>query len=505
MADLDEKTAELVEEKKITPTAARNLDLEEEKRLKPEVKKLLKMFEEAGYQTHRGTNSYLLANIIVDYTQRILLERANTMTYLNYWETDDIAVLAPLAFSRYRIYNMRSSGTIYQAVNSGPVGQTYQGAVRISDSEFMQGAPVMVNLGNPNHIGKSLPLKIAYSDLLSGGSLVVSQTSKDFGEPDFFESFMDEDGRYIEQDYIILPDEDGQAVFIPTEFFLEKVRKIEYPKGTNAKLLVFTRREDINPDLTPIRDAIVIDCDYLRFITSELMAKFTILNRMSIESFTKFLKLRYNATARFEGNVIYADLPTAKQEEVLDFARRNVIAPVGQEWEIKEMGRVTVVVESYSEDRESEEMKSRLAEIVKYLKDKIGGVADPHEIESMANYFTDEFYRERYGYKGIKEKETDGVYSYVKFEDNYGYTDSDNSYEHHDHYDSGADSAGVVEHPHDHDHHPHDHDHHSHEHGEDCGCDVVDAEMEYAASREGFYLVEVLTADEVDEGCGCAD
>lgn len=472
MADLDDKTAELVEETKITPTAARNLDLEEEKRLKPEVKKLLKMFEEAGYQTHRGTNSYLLANIIVDYTQRILLERANTMTYLNYWETDDIAVLAPLAFGRYRIYNMRSSGTIYQAVNDGPVGQTYQGSVRISNGEFMQGAPLMVNLGNPSHIVKPLPLKVAYDELLAGSSLVVSQTPKDFGEPDFFESFMDEDGRYIEQDYLILPDEEGQAIFIPTELFLEKIRKSEYPKGTNAKLLVFTRREDINPDLTPIRDAIEIDCDYLRFITSELMAKFAILNRMSVESFAKFLKLRYGTTAKFDGNVIYAALPTDKLEEVLGFAKRNVISPVGQEWEIREMGKVTVVVDTWSEDKESEESKSRLAEIVNYLNDNIGGIADPNEIAPMADYYTDEFYRERYGFKGVKEKEKDGVYTYVKFGESHG------THDHIDHIDD-ADS--------------------------DACCDANEAVVEESVPLGGFYLVEVLTADEVDEGCGCAD
>lgn len=473
-----EKLAELTEEQKVAPHAVKSLDLEEEKKLKPEVKKLLKMFEEAGYQTHRGTNSYLLANIIVDYTQRILLERANTMTYLNYWETQDIAVLAPLAFERYRIYNMRSSGTIYQAVNDGPVGQSYQGSVRISKNEFMQGQPLLVNLGHPNRITRPLPLKVAYEDLLAGSSLVLSskeQPAKDFGEPDFLESFMDEDGRYIEQDYLILPDEEGQAVLIPTNYYLERIKKVDYPVGTNARVLVFVRKTDISPDLTPVRDAIEIDCDYLRFITTELMAKFAILNRMSVESFIKFLKLRYFTEAKVRDNKIYADLPPEKLNEVLDFAARNVIAPVGQEWAVAEMGKARVVVTSWSDAKDSLEIKERILEIISYLKASVGRVLDPHEIEPMANYYIDEFYRERYGFKGVKVKEEDGVYPYVVFED----TNNRNSNEEHSH-----------EHP-------------DGEHDEDCGCDAAQIEYEMNEARDGFYLVEYLTEAEFEDSKSC--
>lgn len=498
-----EKLAELTEEPKVAPHAAKSLDLEEEKKLKPEVKKLLKMFEEAGYQTHRGTNSYLLANIIVDYTQRILLERANTMTYLNYWETQDIAVLAPLAFERYRIYNMRSSGTIYQAVNGGPVGQSYQGSVRISKNEFMQGQPLLVNLGHPNRITRPLPLKVAYEDLLAGSSLVLSskeQPAKDFGEPDFLESFMDEDGKYIEQDYLILPDEEGQAVLIPTNYYLERIKKVDYPVGTNARVLVFARKTDISPDLTPIRDAIEIDCDYLRFITTELMAKFAILNRMSVESFIKFLKLRYFTEAKVQHNKIYADLPQEKLGEVLDFAVRNVIAPVGQEWEVAEMGKARVVVASWSDAKDSLEIKERILEIISYLKSSVGRVLDPHEIEPMVNYYVDEFYRERYGFKGVKVKEEDGVYPYVVFEDtnNRNNRNTHNSNEEHLH--EYHEYTELHEH---HEHHDHHHDHPDGEHDEDCGCDTAQIEYEMNEAREGFYLVEYLTEAEFEDSKSC--
>lgn len=406
MIDINEKTAELVEERKVTPTAAKNIDLEEEKKLKPEVKKLLQMFEDAGYQTHRGTNSYLLANIIVDYTQRILEERANILTYLNYWETDDLSVLAPLAFERYRIYNMRSTGTIYQAPNAGPIGQTYKGAVRISHGEFMQGSPMIVNLGNPLKLPSSLPLKIKYDQLLSGGSLVFAGNPEGYAKPDFIESFMDEDGKYIEQDYIILPDEEGQAIFYPTHHLVEKLKNS--PSLQNAttarelgtlRLLVYIRKTDIIPNLTPIQDAIEVDCDYLRFITSELMAKFAILNRMSVESFVKFLKLRYNADAKIQGNQIFANLDPLKLQEVLNFAIRNVIAPVGQEWEIVRMNQYSIVV------RTNNPVKTD--EILEYLKLNIPRVLAMDEMHGIVDYYIDEFYRERFGFKGTKEMAND--------------------------------------------------------------------------------------------------
>lgn len=343
---------------------------QEERTLNPELKKVLKLFEDWGYVTHKGSNSFILANILVDYSQRLFEEKAQNLAYLNYWETQDIAVLSRLAYERYRIYNTRKTPDLYEFSQDSAFGllKTHNG---LADCE-----EYVVSLGSPSKIQGPIKLRKSY-DSLFAKSVLFDENKEIVGQ----ESFMDEEGSFIEMDYVIIPDLEEEAVFIPSNEFIHHLKS---SKSKNIKLKIFVDRSSPVPKgLKKIKDGYDIDCDYLRFVTTELFAKFKILNRMSPYNFVKFLKLKYKKEFKIDENVIISPLKANESQEILDFAVRNVIPSLGKSWEIDTTSKV--VVESNKE-------------FMDYLKDK-EKIIKSGDLDSYMDYLVRDFYSSKYGFK----------------------------------------------------------------------------------------------------------
>ena len=414
------------EEYKISPASKIQLSREEEKQIHPEVQKVLDMFEEAGYITAKASNSYVLAHIIADYANKAIKERNHSLALLNYWETDDIEVVTRLAFERFRIYNTRTVGDLHESPADFSLvdyDEEISGGVRYNPSFIMKAEKHWVGLGNINDLQQPVNLKILYSDLLAGGGLAISN-KENRQKFNYVESFMDTGGAYIEKHYYILPDENGYAILYPTELLLSEIKKSKF-KNTTLKLLLFKRRTDnLEPMLSRTKESIEITVEYLRFITTELFAKFAILNRMSLTSFLKFVKLKYDADVVIKGNQIFHNVGDYTAEEIENYANYNVIPPGKDLWESTKVSKVWIIIGSDSEDRHTEELKNRISQIIEKIRAKIDRIATVEEFEDQVFYVIGEHYSELYGMKAFQQRRLDQIeFSIVKddpeYEDEY--------------------------------------------------------------------------------------
>lgn len=399
------------EEYKVSPTSKIQLSREEEKQIHPEVQKVLNMFEEAGYITAKASNSYVLAHIIADYANKAIKERNHSLALLNYWETDDIEVVTRLAFERFRIYNTRTVGDLYENPidhSQFDLDEEITGGVRYNSSFIMRAEKHWVGLGNINDLQQPVNLKVLYSELLAGGGLAIS--NKEHRQRfNYVESFMDTGGAYVEKHYYILPDENGYAVLYPTELLLLDIKKSKF-KNTTLKLLLFKRRSDnLEPMLSRTKESVEITVDYLRFITTELFAKFAILNRMSLTSFLKFVKLKYDADVVIKDNQIFHNVGDYTAEEIEKYANCNVVPPGKELWKTVKVSKVWIVIGSDSEDALTVEMKERIQQIMDLIRSKIDRIATISEFEDQATYLVGEYYRDLYGMKAIQKEKGDKI------------------------------------------------------------------------------------------------
>ena len=356
------------------PTSVHALQVQNKERLKPELQALLDKFEEAGYLTHKGTNSYVLANIIVDYTDRMIHDRLANTGNLSYWESQNIALVSLLAFDRYRIYNMRSTPAVYQAARPGIIGQQVMNAVYNTTDTVLQGKYHSINI--PRHAWYApINLNCQYQDLLSFAYLTTPDGKT------YQESFMTSDGVYIEQDYYIVPDIKGNS-YLHLINYPNKSEKIEYLN------LVFLTTSIKEPEGIRLNTGLQITPDYLRFVTTELFGKFKTLTRMQGSQFQKFLTLKYNCDIQINGNdIIIPDfLP---EDEIRDFADKHVLLPVKtKKWVIHQAQKMPI----YAPDG-----------LYQYLNKEINGLVTNNN--DTIKYYVSKYYLDTYGVQGIKMQE----------------------------------------------------------------------------------------------------
>lgn len=378
---------------KITATFKHQKLIQDQDRLKPELERALRLFESQGFATHKGTNSYVLANIMVDYIDRVLGETADKFDQLNFWKSQDLNVVARIAFENYRIYNTRTTTDTFHVDNNGwpygtklPNGLCYIGGNlgHISDPKVQ--SFTRYSLRKPVRIDVSYAELIAHSRVEVIGSKII-----------FEESFLDEDGSYIEMDYVIIPGEDGYAYMHPTAKMIEAIKGFKDTQSFNLVVFVKTSNPIAITSETLHKRGIEVTSDFLRFLTTELFAKFKILNRMSIKSLQRFLWVKYHKPSMISGSKIIIDLDDLNLEDLESFANRNLRPPgpkFGNAWET--LRPKTLKIEFY--DIEC------LGELKKHLESKLNMVETHRNLQNLVIFETEEFLRNIYGieWKDIK-------------------------------------------------------------------------------------------------------
>lgn len=324
-----------------------------------DLKWVLQRFSDAGYVTNKASNTYLIANILVDYANKIQAEKSNIVKDANLWDTNSLEIVTYLAYSRYRIYNPRPSDEIYESSEVKP------NTVRIDDRTVMKAKEYKIRIIDST---KPQKLKIAYEDLLSGSTY-----------PDYYESFTSDDGSHVAMDYVILPsieDEDfGEAIWYPLSDNIEP--------GT---LILHTRTEESVKGLEMISPSRDIDVDYLRFMISELFAKFSILNRLSIPSLAKFLKTKYQLNFITKDNLLILENATNSDfDEIKDLIENQVIPPTGKSWQIEMTQPIKIAIKD--------------PQLLEYLRNKVPSIIPSEELNQVLDFWIIGYYREQYAHK----------------------------------------------------------------------------------------------------------
>lgn len=355
-----------------------------QKSQRDDLQMFLSLLNDAGFQTNKGSNTYTLAGVITDFVHRIIDQRKQDLSILSLWETEDTAVLVPLMYARYRIYNERHHPQIFdisslnlQNAKEFDEVQGYRKLVHIGDGKLAALANVkkftIAKLSNE----EPTPLGIRYDDLLTGSKLVLDSK-------EYFESYTSETGVFHERDFVILPDERGIAVFYP---ILDFKKALGFDKDAVIELTLLTRPA---PDaqayeFDQVKDFVEITPDLLKFTLTQLMARFPTQRGQSLAEFQEYLQNKFGIDSFIYQNYIFADLKPLDFEELNNFAERNVFNYSGN---LKVPGKCRVWVELENKIYQKELMDFIKKNLTKY---EIGAMLEEKVYKLVEVWFATKF------------------------------------------------------------------------------------------------------------------
>lgn len=291
--------------------------------IKSDMNQLLDDMERAGFSSRKGSNTYTLAAIVTDFIHKTINKRKQDLSMFNLWETQDLSILAPVMFNRYRLYNERSTPTVYDisgVVSSeskspkflDPVPGFYQlkylGNGCACHADIYSTTIARLTNDKPSKIG------VKYSEILAGGTLTQ-------GKREFVESFMSETGVYHEKDFVILPDLEGNALFYPITDFSRH-------KGTLKLTLIVRPKTHPGISLPVIKEPTEVTPDLLKFTLTQLLSKFPVYRGMQLDELYEFIRVKYNKEMSLKGTEICTLLSDSSILELRDFAKLNVFGNV---------------------------------------------------------------------------------------------------------------------------------------------------------------------------------
>lgn len=346
-----------------------------------DVQLLESMLNQAGFQTNKGSNTSILAGVVVDFINRVIDNRRNDLSILSLWETNDMNVLVPLLYDRYRLYNERHQPKTYD-IKDVPISGIFErvpgfhNIVAINSNIACQANPrkfIISKLDNESPSG----LGVQYADLFAGSRLVCNGV-------EFFESFTSEFGVHQERDFIILPNETGEAVFYPITDFRLKLSESSEP----LELTLLTKPlEETEVNLDLVKDKVEITADFLRFVLTNLMQKFAKYRGLDVNELENFIKLRYKVETLVSNNECIIKTNHVILKEIREFAERNISKFF--EVEINTPSEISVTLKC--EDPKIESM------IVDYVKQNLNTFEERRTIKEKIFHLVDMAYASTFG------------------------------------------------------------------------------------------------------------
>lgn len=303
---------------------------DKQKSQQKDLETLLGMLNLKGFQTNKGSNTYMLASTVVDFINKVIDQRQNDLSILSLWDTQDLSALVPLLYDRYRLYNERHQPKIYDIKNLFVKDQleyfkpvpSYQKLVCFDPKNELAclAFTKTVIVARLDNIAPT-PLGIQYEELFAGSQLLLNGR-------EFFESYTSEFGVHQERDYIILPNETGEAVFYPITDFRQYSEKTD----DSMSLTLLVRPNDMkgygDDILFPlVKDYVEITPDLLRFTLTQLMQNFAKFRGMSLQELAEFVVYRYQVDHKLTEEELVVDASTAILQEIREFADRNLGYP----------------------------------------------------------------------------------------------------------------------------------------------------------------------------------
>ena len=369
---------------------------DKQKAQQKDLETLLGMLNLKGFQTNKGSNTYMLASTVVDFINKAIDQRQNDLSILSLWDTQDLSALVPLLYDRYRLYNERHQPKIYDIHNLYLKDQleyfkpvpSYQKLVCFDvKNELACLAFTKTIIINRLDNEVPTPLGIQYDELFAGSRLLLN-------EREFFESYTSEFGVHQERDYIILPNETGEAVFYPITDFRQELRAEDKLDDALA-LTVLVRPNDMRDygddiDFSLVKDYVEITPDLLRFTLTQLMQNFAKFRGMSLPELAEFAAFRYQKDFKLTETEFVLDASSAIIEELREFAGRN-LSLVDK---VKGVKFVKPKVTNVSTVIEEPTLNHKLHH---YLEDNLAKFEDTSKLKERVYQLVDMFYAVTFG------------------------------------------------------------------------------------------------------------
>lgn len=374
---------------------------DKQKSQQKDLETLLGMLNLKGFQTNKGSNTYMLASTVVDFINKVIDQRQNDLSILSLWDTQDLSALVPLLYDRYRLYNERHQPKIYDIKNlylKDQPGQleyfkpvpSYQKLVcfdpknELACLAFTKTA-IIARLDNET----PTPLGVDYNELFAGSQLLLN--IKGSGDHEFFESYTSEFGVHQERDYIILPNETGEAVFYPITDFRQYSEKTD----DSMSLTLLVRPNDMkgygDDILFPlVKDYVEITPDLLRFTLTQLMQNFAKFRGISLQELAEFVAYRYQVDHKLTEEEFVVDASNAILQEIREFADRNLCYPD----KIKNVKILEPRIFNVSTIIEEPTLNHKLQH---YLKDNLAKFEDIEKLKERVYQLVDMFYAVTFG------------------------------------------------------------------------------------------------------------
>lgn len=368
---------------------------DKQKAQQKDLETLLGLLNLKGFQTNKGSNTYMLASTVVDFINKVIDQRQNDLSILSLWDTQDLSALVPLLYDRYRLYNERHQPKIYDIKNLYLKDQleyfkpvpSYQKLICFdpkNELACLAFTKTIIIARLDNEV--PTPLGIQYEELFAGSRLVLADL-------EFHESFTSETGVHQERDYIILPDSSGEATFYPITDF----RKSANAENSNPLVLTLLVRpnnmKDYGDDpnlasLELVKDYVEITPDLLRFTLTQLMQNFAKYRGMGPQDLADFVKLRFNCDIKLTETELVVDSNIATIQEIRNFAERNLSKFVQLNINKPKLININVVIENQPNLNQS---------LQKYLTDNLAKFEDAGRLKERVYQLVDMFYAVTFG------------------------------------------------------------------------------------------------------------
>lgn len=366
---------------------------DKQKAQQKDLETLLGMLNLKGFQTNKGSNTYMLASTVVDFINKVIDQRQNDLSILSLWDTQDLSALVPLLYDRYRLYNERHQPKIYDIKNLYLKDQleyfkpvpSYQKLVCFDPKNEMAclAFTKTIIIGRLDNLSP-IPLGVDYNELFAGSQLLLN-------DKEFFESYTSEFGVHQERDYIILPNETGEAVFYPITDFRQYSEKVD----DSLSLTVLVRPtemkgygEDIQFPL--VKDYVEITPDLLRFTLTQLMQNFAKFRGLSLQELAEFVTYRYHSDFKLTDEEFIVDASNAILQEIKEFADRNLCYPdksKGVKFLKPKVTNVSTVIEEPTLNHKLQH----------YLEDNLAKFEDLSKLKERVYQLVDMFYAVTFG------------------------------------------------------------------------------------------------------------
>lgn len=374
---------------------------DKQKSQQKDLETLLGMLNLKGFQTNKGSNTYMLASTVVDFINKVIDQRQNDLSILSLWDTQDLSALVPLLYDRYRLYNERHQPKIYDIKNlylKDRPGQleyfkpvpSYQKLICFDPKNELACLAftktiIIARLDNET----PTPLGVDYNELFAGSQLLLN--IKGSGDREFFESYTSEFGVHQERDYIILPNETGEAVFYPITDFRQYSEKTD----DSMSLTLLVRPNDMkgygDDILFPlVKDYVEITPDLLRFTLTQLMQNFAKFRGLSLQELAEFVTYRYQVDHKLTDEEFVVDASSAILQEIREFADRNLSYPD----KIKNVKILEPRIFNVSTIIEEHTLNHKLQH---YLEDNLAKFEEIEKLKERVYQLVDMFYAVTFG------------------------------------------------------------------------------------------------------------